>query len=142
MGGGSTEGGDLARSIGLQWTPAATETLYIRSKVLVDVRAAGIPNPMSGIVSSIDRLDEVESFARQSRQLGYEGLMVIHPSHLPVVNRIFTPTESERTEAREIISRLGEAAGTGSAAVTYKGRMIDAAMIRTAEQLLGGVTEG
>jgi len=48
MGGSGGKGGDTARSIGFEWTPEGLETLYLKSKVLIDVRAAGVPYPMSG----------------------------------------------------------------------------------------------
>ena len=41
FGGGVSRSGDIARSIGYRWTPEGTETLFLRSKVLVDARAAG-----------------------------------------------------------------------------------------------------
>ena len=45
MGGSGGKGGDTARSIGFQWTPEGMETLFIKSKVLVDSRSAGIEFP-------------------------------------------------------------------------------------------------
>jgi citrate lyase subunit beta/citryl-CoA lyase len=136
MGGAAADGGDLARALGFRWTPSAAETAYLRAKVLIDVRAAGVPNPMSGMVSTIDRADEVESFARQSRDLGYEGMMVIHPAHVPIANSAFTPTDEEIEEARAIVATLEEAAARGSAALVFQGRLIDTAMIETASRLL------
>ena len=48
MGGSGGKGGDTSRSIGFQWTPEGLETLYLKSKVLIDVRSAGVRYPMSG----------------------------------------------------------------------------------------------
>ena len=92
MGGATSRQGDLARSIGYEWTPEGTETLFLRQKVLIDVRAAGVPNPLSGLWGLVDDLDGLARFAKQTRQLGYEGMMAIHPSHLPVINQAFSPT--------------------------------------------------
>ncbi len=91
MGGAASRRGDLARSIGYQWTPESTETLYLRQKVLIDVRAAGVPNPLSGLWSIVDDLDGLSRFAVQTRGLGYEGMMAIHPHHVPIINRVFSP---------------------------------------------------
>ena len=49
-------------------------------------------NPMSGLTSISDSTKEMEMLARQSRELGYEGLMAIHPSHVPIINEIFSPS--------------------------------------------------
>ncbi len=137
MGGATAEGGDLAHDLGFQWTVEGLETLYLRSKVLLDVRAAGVQNPMTGLVARVDDLAAVEAFARQGRQLGYAGCMVIHPAHVEIVNRTFSPTPEEVRQAKEILAALkaAEAAG-GDLALTYRGRMIDKAMIHIARQLL------
>ena len=39
-------GGDAARSVGYVWSKAGTETLYLRSKAVLDARAAGIQYPI------------------------------------------------------------------------------------------------
>jgi citrate lyase subunit beta/citryl-CoA lyase len=131
MGAGTSRQGDIARALRFKWTEENTETLYIRSKVLVDVRAAGVPNPISGLISIIDSTKEMEMLARQSRQLGYEGLMAIHPSHVAIINEIFSPSSEELQEAREVLEALADAEARGLGAVTYKGAMIDKAMAET-----------
>ena len=49
MGGAVSRFGDIAGDIGFRWTRTGTETLFIREKVLVDARAAGIRYPISGM---------------------------------------------------------------------------------------------
>jgi citrate lyase subunit beta/citryl-CoA lyase len=132
MGGGASEDGDLARNVGFQWSAGGSETLYIRSKVLVDVTAAGVPNPMTGLVSALADPGAVEAFARQSRALGYQGMMVIHPAHVGIVNRVFTPTADEVARAAAVIAALDAAADSGVAALVHDGRMVDTAMARSA----------
>ena len=140
MGGGTSRQGDIARALGFRWSAEGLETLYVRSKVLVDVRAAGVPNPISGLVSSLEGTEDLETFARQSQALGYEGLMVIHPSQVALVNEVFSPTAQERQEAREVLAALADAEAHGLGAVTYRGRMIDRANIETIHAL--GLADG
>lgn len=135
MGGATGEQGDLARSVGFEWSIEGSESLYIRSKVLVDVRAAGVPNPVTGMVTRLD-VETVGGFARQSRQLGYMGMMVIHPAHVPVVNAAFAPTRDEIDDALRLIEMLRDAEAAGKACITFDGRMVDTAMARTAEAVL------
>jgi len=40
------KGGDTARSLGYVWSKTGSETLYIRSKVLLEARAAGVAYPL------------------------------------------------------------------------------------------------
>jgi citrate lyase subunit beta / citryl-CoA lyase len=136
MGGSAGDAGDLAASVGFEWTEEFTETLFIRSKVLVDVRAAGLANPISGVVTDLRSLDQVERFAVQSRRLGYEGMMVIHPSHVAVVNRIFSPSDERVAWARGVLGALAEAERQGSAAIRFDGMMVDVAMAAWARRVL------
>ena len=136
MGASGGKGGDTARSIGFQWTPEGLETLFLRSKVLVDVRAAGVPYPLSGGWMDIHDLDGLRAAARQAKQLGYTGMHLIHPSHVPVVNEVFTPTAEEVAQWQGLIQAMEQQRAQGGAAVTYGGDMVDIAHEETARAML------
>lgn len=136
MGGATSRGGDLARSLGHRFTEAGLETLFLRSKVLVDVRAAGVPNPISGIWGRVDDLAGLRAFAEQARDLGYEGLMTIHPAQVPIVNAVFSPSADEIAEWRRILEALEAAEREGLGAIRLDGRLVDAAHAKTARDRL------
>ena len=136
MGASGGKGGDTARSIGFQWTPEGMETLFLRSKVLVDVRAAGVPYPITGGWMDIHDLDGLRAAAQQAKGLGYTGMNLIHPSHVPVVNEVFTPTREEVAHWRGLVQAMEEHRTQGGAAVTYKGDMVDIAHEDTARAML------
>ena len=136
MGASGGKGGDTARSIGFQWTPEGMETLFIRAKVLVDVRAAGVPYPMSGGWMDIHDLDGLRAAARQAKQLGYTGMHLIHPSHVPVVNEVFTPTAAEVAHYQGLLAAMEAQRAQGGAAVTFGGDMVDIAHEETARAML------
>jgi citrate lyase subunit beta/citryl-CoA lyase len=141
MGGSGGKGGDTARSIGFQWTPEGMETLFIKSKVLVDARAAGVQFPLSGGWFDIRDLDGLRALAKQLKQLGYTGMHLIHPSHVPVVNEVFTPTREEIAHWQGLVKAMEERRQQGSAAVTYGGDMVDVAHEETARAMLAMVRE-
>ena len=136
MGGATGRHGDLGRSVGFHWTPEGTETLYLRQKVLIDVRSAGVPNPLSGLWGTIDDLDGLTRFAFRTRQLGYEGMMAIHPSHLPIINQTFSPTPEEIDGWHQLIAAVEEQEAQGIGAFRHQGRLIDQAHLLTAHQQL------
>lgn len=136
MGGATGRHGDLGRSVGFQWTPEGTETLYLRQKVLIDVRSAGVPNPLSGLWGTVDDFGGLTGFARQTRQLGYEGMMIIHPAHIPIVNQIFSPAPEEIDAWHRLIAAVEEHEAQGIGAFRYEGRLIDHAHLLTARQNL------
>ena len=136
MGASGGKGGDTARSIGFEWTPEGLETLFIRSKVLVDVRAAGVPYPMSGGWMDLHNLDGLREAARQAKRLGYTGMHLIHPSHVPVVNEVFTPSPEDVKHWKGLIEAMEKQRGAGEAAVRYAGDMVDIAHEETARAML------
>lgn len=136
MGGSGGKGGDTARSIGYQWTPEGMETLFIRSKVLVDSRAAGVQFPVSGGWFDLRDLDGLRTYAMELKRLGYNGMSLIHPYHVPIVNEVFTPTQEEVAEWRGLVDAMERMRQTGGAAVTYGGDMVDIAHEQTARSML------
>ena len=130
------QGGDTARSLGYVWSKAGSETLYIRSKVLLEARAAGVTYPLMASWFDITDLEGLRADARLNRQLGYSGQVVIHPTHVPVINEVFTPTPEEIAYYQGLLAAMEEAERHGTAAVTYQGVMADIAMVKTAQQML------
>ena len=133
---GCGPGGDAARAVGYQWTPDGTETHYLRSRAVLDARAAGIEYPMVTSWWDIPDLDGLRVDAALNRRFGFRGMAVMHPSHVPIVNEAFTPNEAELAHARGVIAAMEAAEREGSAAVTYEGLMVDYAMVATARELL------
>lgn len=129
-------GGDAARAIGYTWSKEGTETLFLRSKVLLDARAAGIQYPTISSWWNIKDLEGLEKDARWNRQLGYRGQTVMHPSHVPIVNTVFTPSSGEIEFSTGLLEAMDDARKRGIAAVTYKGDMVDEAMVKTAREML------
>ena len=133
---GCGPGGDAARAVGYQWTRDGTETHYLRSRAVLDARAAGIEYPMVTSWWDIPDLDGLRVDAALNRRFGFRGMAVMHPSHVPIVNEAFTPNEAELAHARGLVAAMEAAEREGSAAVTYEGLMVDYAMVATARELL------
>jgi citrate lyase subunit beta/citryl-CoA lyase len=129
-------GGDAARAIGYIWSKEGMETLFLRSKAVLDSRAAGIQYPTISSWWNIKDLEGLERDAGWNRQLGFRGQTVMHPSHVPIVNKVFTPSAEEIAFYKGLIQAMEEARKKGNAAVTYKGDMVDEAMVKTAREML------
>jgi citrate lyase subunit beta/citryl-CoA lyase len=134
MGGATTPDGDVARALGFRWTARGDESLMLRSWVLMNVRAAGAPFPVSGLWPVVDDLAGLRAFAEQTRDLGYDGMMAIHPSHVATINEVFSPSPAEIARWQGIVDALDAAAASGVGAVRHDGVMVDAAHARTARQ--------
>jgi citrate lyase subunit beta/citryl-CoA lyase len=133
MGGVSAPGGDINQALGFEWTPGGDETLFLRSKVLVDALAAGMRYPLSGM--SIDADDDAQliDVGEQARRLGYKGMQLAYLQHVPLANRIFTPSEEQVSYWREMLAALEEQENSGSAMTTFRGRLIETGMAAWAQ---------
>lgn len=133
---GFAKDGDVSRELDARFTPAGEESLYLRSKLLLEGRAAGVPYPISGTWADLQDSAGLTRFAEQNRNLGYTGMYVIHPSHVASVTQAFTPTAAELAWYRDVVARLDAAEQQGLGAVQKDGVMIDRAMAARARELL------
>jgi citrate lyase subunit beta/citryl-CoA lyase len=131
----STKNGDVSRSVGFQWTPEGLETLYIKSKVVLAARAAGI-TPIGGIWQDVHEFEGLRKSAQLNRQLGFSGELVLHPSNVSIINEIYTPSDEEINYYRGMIEAFDIAEREGRSAILYDGEHIDYAHIKTAKEVL------
>jgi len=110
------------------------------SRMVAACRANGL-RPIDGPFGDYNDAEGYRSAARRAAALGCEGKWAIHPSQVALANEVFTPTEEEISRARRILEAMEEAAKEGKGAVSLDGRLIDAASIRMAENLVAKVEQ-
>jgi citrate lyase subunit beta/citryl-CoA lyase len=133
---GTARDADVSRSVGFEFTPEGLETLYLRSRALLAVRAAGKDFPIVGLWQDLKDIDGAWAFARQNRRIGFRGMVAIHPSHIPIANEIFSPSAADVTFYQGMIDAFEIAVSRGLAAIDYEGMHIDYAHVKTAKSVL------
>ncbi len=103
--------------------------------VVATARAFGL-RAIDGPYAGYKDAAGLERAARIARVMGFDGKQCIHPSQIPVVHRIFSPSPEEVAHARGVVQAYEEAARAGRGAVGKDGKMIDFANIRMAQALL------
>ena len=103
-------------------------------------RAEGL-RPIDGPFGDFEDAEGFRAAARRAAALGCEGKWAIHPSQVALANEVFTPSAAEVEQARRILEAMEQAAKDGKGAVALDGRLIDAASIRMAEQLIAKVDQ-
>ena len=138
--GGLTWGAeDLAASIGAsrkrdednQWSDAFR---MVHANVLLTAHARGVM-AIDTLFSKFKDVEAFEQVARASAADGFDGMLAIHPSQVPVINKAFTPSPEKIAEAKAIIETF--AANPGAGAVSFAGRMVDQPHLAQAKRLLG-----
>jgi malyl-CoA/(S)-citramalyl-CoA lyase len=105
------------------------------SRMVAACRAEGL-RPIDGPFGDFNDTDGYRSAARRAAALGCEGKWAIHPSQVALANEVFTPSDAEIDRARRILDAMEQGAKEGKGAVSLDGRLIDAASIRMAENLV------
>jgi len=126
---------DYTRDMRVAISKEGVELLYPRSHIAVASRAAGIQAVDSPWIDILDK-EGLTKDSSLARQLGFNGKMLIHPSQIDVVNRIFSPSEAEIEYARKIIAAHEQAEARGLGATSLDQKMIDIATFRQAQELL------
>jgi len=124
--GPTSEHADIARAVGYRQSREGSETLYLRSRILLACRQHGL-HPLTGLWEDLDDLDGLRTFADYGLQLGFRGEIVIHPSHVATVNDVFTPSDEEVAYYQALVDTVDEAVAAGHGAVRFRGQHIDLA---------------
>ncbi len=109
---GLTKGTDTNRALRIEWTGPGRkglETLHMRQKALLDARAAGIDYPLAGPYVDIDDHDGLTEDMEFTREMGYEGYVVIHLTLIPptiALRPITKPSSTGSTSTEHCETRL------------------------------------
>jgi citrate lyase subunit beta/citryl-CoA lyase len=126
---------DLVRDLGCVLTEGEPELLLARAQMLLAARAAGLAAFDSPYFTLAD-LEGLRRASQAARNLGYDGKTAIHPSHLAIVNEVFTPTAEQVTEAQRVVEAMEAAQREGRGAISLDGKLIDQVHLSAAKKLL------
>jgi len=127
------DAGERERHWGDQWH-------YAMARIAVTCRAHGL-RPIDGPFGDFADPQGYAAAARRALTLGFEGKWAIHPSQIQLANEVFTPDPRAVEAAGRIITAMNDAAADGRGAVSVDGRLLDAASVRMAENVLAKQTQ-
>lgn len=106
-----------------------------RVQVLTAARAAGI-DAIDAPYPAYQDPDGYRQAAVHASLLGFDGKWAIHPTQVPIANEVFSPTAAEVAAARESLATYRRAEADGVGAIGRDGRLVDAAHMRLADNVL------
>jgi citrate lyase subunit beta / citryl-CoA lyase len=128
---------DYTRDLAIEHSEDERETLYAKSHIATVSRAMGLDAPVAAVYTKLSDPDGLRRSTEAYRRLGFFGRACIHPSQVPIVNDVFTPTEAQIEQAAKTIELYETALASGSAAVQdERGQFIDEAIARRARDIL------
>lgn len=131
---------DLAAAMGLPRTrDAAGRYLdiprYARLMTALAAAAAQI-EAIDTVFTDIPDLEGLRRDCQEAVAMGFTGKISIHPSQIPVINEVFTPSREEVQAAQELIALFEEHGRRGSGAFAFKGQMVDMPHLNRARKVV------
>lgn len=128
---------DLAAALGMVPSQDRRELWPIRSAVVVASALAGISPPVGPVQTDLSDEDLLRTSTVDLVRQGFSARTLIHPSQIEVVHASLRPTDEQVSDAEDVARRFHQAAGEGrGVAVDARGRLIDLAVLRSAEAVL------
>ncbi|SMP12626.1 citrate lyase subunit beta / citryl-CoA lyase [Desulfurobacterium pacificum] len=111
--------------------PSSPLSVHVKSKFALTCRSLRVV-PIAPAYQNHEDLKGFEKEALEDRELGFEGKMCISVRQVEIANKVFSPSQEEIEEAKEIVRLYEEALKEGKGGITYKGRFIDQPIYRDA----------
>ncbi len=115
---------DISRETRIRMKPGRAEMIPMITHCVLATRAHGL-EILDGPYSDIANIDGFAAECAQGRDLGFDGKTLIHPSHIPACNAIFTPPDEEVAIARKIIAAFEQPENASRGAIQLDGRMVE-----------------
>jgi citrate lyase subunit beta/citryl-CoA lyase len=109
--------------------------LVPRSLVAIAAKAHGLV-AVDTPYAALNDLEGLRAEALEAKALGYDGKFAVHPSQVPVINEVFSPSEEDVRWAEMVVEVLDQARKTGRASAELQGTMVDEVHYRIAKRVL------
>ncbi len=108
---------------------------YARNAIVNAARATGVL-PIDTVHIKVHDLEDLEKNLILAKNLGFEGMLVLNPKELPLVNQYFSPSEEEVAWAKEMVQLTAEAKAEGKGVAVKDGKFIGPPMLKMAQKIL------
>ncbi|MGH3118866.1 MAG: HpcH/HpaI aldolase/citrate lyase family protein [Gaiellales bacterium] len=115
-----------------QVSDAALDTL--RTQVVLHCASAQLRPPVAPTSVAFRELDQFRASTRHLFELGFRSRTAIHPNQVSVIHEVLTPDDDTVWAAHDVVERYTSAGG--GVTTDADGRLIDAAVVREAQEIL------
>ncbi|MGE8618495.1 MAG: HpcH/HpaI aldolase/citrate lyase family protein [Achromobacter spanius] len=131
---------DYALDMGLTPDTPGAETVldHARVQVLLHTRSAGLAPALDGVFPGVQDTAGLNQAASRAQQMGFGGMLCIHPAQVPVIHAAFVPAREELDWARRVIAAHRD---TSAGTFMLDGKMVDAPVIARARLVLAQAGE-
>lgn len=112
------------------------QSLFVpRATIAMGARAAGVI-PIDTVHVRVHDLEDLEDNLKLSRNLGFEGMLILHPKEIPLAHQYYSPSIQECLDAEEMLKLAEIASKDGEGVAIKNGKFIGPPMIKAAKKTL------
>lgn len=106
-----------------------------RALIAMAARANNIA-PIDTVHINVHDLIDLEVNLKLARNLGFEGMLVLHPKEIDLVHKYYSPSQDEYMEAIEMLKLKEEAEIQGKGVAVINNKFIGPPMVLTARRII------
>ncbi len=126
---------DLAGSLGATTTVEGYEVSYARSALVIHAAAFGL-QAIDSVYVELHDITGLVQLTERAMHMGYSGKQAIHPRQIEPIAAVFTPTDEAIANATRLVEAYHQHQRDGRGVFAYEGKMVDAPILRAAENVL------
>lgn len=126
---------DICEKLGVNADSEAGQMLgnQIRYQLLLYSKIHGLTAPIECVYPPFNNNEGLEKRVKFWQDLGFSGMLCIHPNQVAIVNQLAKPTTEQLKFAQKVVDHYN---ATGLAAFAIDGQMVDTPVIVQAQKLL------
>ncbi|WP_019671717.1 HpcH/HpaI aldolase/citrate lyase family protein [Psychrobacter lutiphocae] len=130
---------DIANELNLRAGSQAEHDFFVqlRIQMLLASKVQRLLPPIESIYANFKDTDGMMAAARYASDLGFSGMLCIHPSQVAVVNQAFNATQAQLAFAKQVMTHYKQ---TGESIFAIDGVMVDLPVILQCQRLLESAT--
>lgn len=109
-----------------------------RAMIAMAARANNII-PIDTVHININDLDDLERNLKVAKNLGFDGMLALHPKEIPLIHQYFSPSEAEIVRANKIIKLYEQAELEGKGVSLFGDELIGPPIVKDAINVLNKV---
>lgn len=125
---------DLGLDLGLTSGTAAAQRILDQARyaILLHSTLAQLAPPLDSVFPDIKNIEGMTSMAADARDMGFGGLLCIHPTQVALIHGTVTPRPEELDWAQRVLA----AGAAGDGVFVVDGQMVDAPVIEQARRVV------
>lgn len=112
------------------------QSLFVPRALIAMAAKANKVAPIDTVHIHVHDLKDLERNLIIAKNLGFEGMLVLHPKEIPLVHKYFSPTEQEVADAKEMVGMYKNAIRENKGVAVMRGRFVGPPMVITAKKIL------